>query len=63
VTGGDKTPQDASIGPDLRRRAPDLCTNGTGARKREYRVPRVGPRALRVGTGPWQGSGMWETPT
>jgi hypothetical protein len=62
VARKDETPQGASIGPDLRGRTPDPCTNGSGAPKRACWVPRVSPRSLRVGTGPWQGSGTWETP-
>jgi hypothetical protein len=61
VARGDKTPQEASVGPDLRRGASDLCAIGTRARKRAYQVPRVGPRSLRVGIGPWQSSEIWET--
>jgi hypothetical protein len=62
VARGDKTPQDALVGPDLRRGAPDLYAIETKARKRAYRDPRVGPRSLRVGTGPWRSSKIWETP-
>jgi hypothetical protein len=58
----DKTLQGASIGPDLHGRTPDPSTNGSGAPKRACRVPRVSPRSLRVGTGPWQGSETWKTP-
>jgi hypothetical protein len=63
VARKDKTPRGASIGPNLRGRAPDPCTNGFGAPKRACRVPRVSPRSLKVGTGPWQGFGTWKTPT
>jgi hypothetical protein len=62
VARGDKTPQDASLGLDHRRGALALYAIGTRARKRAYRVPRVGPRSLKVGTGPWQSSEIWETP-
>jgi hypothetical protein len=61
VAREDKTPQGASIGSDLRGRTPDLCTNGSRAPNRACRAPRVSPRSLRVGTGPWQGSETWET--
>jgi hypothetical protein len=51
VAREDKTPQGASIGPDLRERTPDLCTNGTRAPKRACRVPCVGPSGQGPGPG------------
>jgi hypothetical protein len=63
VARKDNTPQDASLGPDLCKGTPDPCTYKSGAPKKACRVPRVGPRSLRVRSGPWHGPGTGRTPT
>jgi hypothetical protein len=62
VAGKDNTSQAALLGPDLHRGTPNPCTYKSGAPKKACRVPRVGPRSLRVRSGPWRGPGMGKTP-